>query len=886
MAARLHQLSIDQALQSLGTTASGLSDAQARRRRAEFGPNQIEQLHNRPLTLRFLSEFTHFFAIILWIAAALAFFADIHNPAGGMGTLGWAIIGVIIVNALFSFWQEYRAERALEHLQKMLPHEVTTIRDGVAARIAAADIVPGDIVLLEEGEEVPADARVLQAIALRVNNATVTGESMPVRRTADPCGDGDAMRASNVVLAGTSVVGGRGTVLVYATAMHTEFGRIARLTQSCRETPSPLQIEVRRISRAIALLATGLGFVFFAIGRAAGVPFWDGFLFAIGVIVANVPEGLLPTVTLSLAMASQRMARRNVLVRHLPAVETLGAATVICTDKTGTLTLNRMTVRRAFVSGTWVELGAAGWADLGGRLFEVAGLCHDVRNVSSNGRPRLIGDPMELALIRMTPRAVHEWDGFSRIGEVPFDAGRRRMSALYQTPRGRILYVKGAPEVIAERCGWIETVAGVLPLTEEMRRQLENEAERAAHGGLRLLSCAWRSIDYEPGDHLEEAERQLVLCGMVALEDPPRPEVPAAMAKCRQAGIRVIMVTGDHPQTAEAISREIGLFAPGESVEVIGGDRLRHMTPIQLQLALDAPRILFARVAADQKLAIVKALKRKRHVVAVTGDGVNDAPALKAADIGIAMGRGGTEVAREAGDIVLLDDNFASIVAGIEEGRAVYGNIRKFLAYVLTSNVAELVPYLGLVLFRIPLALTVIQVLAIDLGTDMLPAMALGAQPPEAGLMGCPPRSRKARLFDGRLLLWAYGFLGVLEALAGMAAFFYARHRGLSYEAATTACLSAIVVTQIVNVLLCRSGDKRSIFLSGRGGILFIVAGIAVEILLLAVIDYTRVGQWLIGTAKIDLHVWLFILPFALLMLLAEEGRKVIVRARQPAGAA
>jgi sodium/potassium-transporting ATPase subunit alpha len=342
---------VERVFSGLGSSASGLSGDEATRRRLEFGPNRIEQVRRQPLTVRFLKEFTHFFAVILWIAAGLAFFAEAQSPEEGMGTLAWAIVGVIVVNAIFSFWQEYRAERALEHLQKLLPHEVTVLRDGVARRVASEEVVPGDVVLLEEGEEVPADARVVRATALRVNNATVTGESVAVRRTADVSGEADAMRAGNVVLAGTSVLGGRGTVLVYATGMQTEFGRIARLAQAPQERPSPLQLEVRRVSRAIAALSTGLGIVLYAVGRLAGVPRWEGFVFAIGVIVANVPEGLLPTVTLSLAMASQRMARRDVLVRHLPAVETLGAATVICTDKTGTLTMNRMSVRRVFTLG-------------------------------------------------------------------------------------------------------------------------------------------------------------------------------------------------------------------------------------------------------------------------------------------------------------------------------------------------------------------------------------------------------------------------------------------------------------------------------------------------------------------------------------------------------
>ena len=892
VAKKLHQLSVAEAFRSLGSGEGGLTGAEAVRRRGEYGPNRIERVRRRSAVSRFLAEFTHFFAVILWVAAGLAFFAAARSPGSGMAGLGWAIVGVIVVNAVFSFSQEFRAERALERLQELLPHQATVMRDGVAQSVPSEDVVPGDVCLLEEGDDVPADARVMTANGLRVNVSTVTGESVPVARDAAVNGELEPLHASNVVLTGTSVVAGRATAVAYATGMNTEFGRIARLAQARPDRPSPLQVEIRRVSRVIAVLSVVLGIVFFGIGLAAGVQVWDGFMFAIGVIVANVPEGLLPTVTLSLAMASQRMARRNVLVRHLPAVETLGAATVICTDKTGTLTLNQMTVRRALVDGRWVDADGSEWgglADRGGsRLIEVAALCHDVREVGGDGGRRTVGDPMELALIRAVTGRVPEGGAFRREAEAPFDAGRRMMSAVYRTPAGKILYVKGAPEVVIERCRGIEHLRGrVEPLTDDSRERLLAEAEEAARAGLRVVGCAWRDVDGAVPSDLKEAERDLVFCGLVALADPPRPEVPAAIARCREAGIRVIMATGDHPRTGEAIGRQIGLFGAGADVRVITGDELRHMSPVQVQLALDAPDVLFARVGADQKLSIVEALKRKGHVVAVTGDGVNDAPALRAADIGVAMGRGGTDVARESADVVLMDDNFASIVAGVEEGRAVYANIRKFLTYVMTSNVAELVPYLAFVLFRIPLALTVIQVLAVDLGTDMLPAMALGAQPPEQGLMRQPPRSRRARLFDWRLLARSYAFLGVFEALAGMAAFFYVLEaagwrRGGSvgaevYRAATTACLTGIVVAQMTNVFLCRN-ETRSVVYGGRGGVGVVLGAVVIEVGLILAFDYTAVGWHVLGTGPIGLSVWLFVIPFAVLMLVAEEIRKFVAR--------
>jgi calcium-translocating P-type ATPase len=493
--------------------------------------------------------------------------------------------------------------------------------------------------------------------------------------------------------------------------MHTEFGKIAHLTQTAGKADSPLQREIARLSRIVAALATGMGVTLFFIGQAMGVPTWENLLFAIGIIVANVPEGLLPTVTLSLAMATQRMAKRNALVRHLPAVEALGSTTTICCDKTGTLTQNRMTVQRLWLGGGFLEFG-----DLAAQprltqdhrdLFINAALCHSLKEVDEHGQRRLLGDPMEVALVGMGRQAVGELAEHRRIDEIPFDTDRKRMSVLCASPEGRMLYCKGAPETVLAACDFIRFDAGIVPLNPAAKTRLLAAQRQMTEAGLRVLAFAHCPVeDGTPSD-----ERGMTLTGLVGLEDPPRVEVPKAIASCASAGIRIIMVTGDHPQTALAIARQIGLVKTEQPV-VISGDQLRSISLVQLQLALDAKEIIFARVAAVQKMMIVEALKKKGEIVAVTGDGVNDAPALKAADIGIAMGIAGTDVAKEAADLILLDDNFASIVAAVEEGRAVFENIRKFLTYILTSNIPELVPYLAFVLFRIPLPLTIIQSLS------------------------------------------------------------------------------------------------------------------------------------------------------------------------------
>jgi sodium/potassium-transporting ATPase subunit alpha len=884
----IQSLTAEQSLSSLRTSAHGLTAAEAQRRLAEFGPNHVEEVGRESLLLRFAREFTHFFAIILWVGAVLAFLAEYFDPGQGMVRLGIAIVGVILINGVFSFWQEYKAERAIDALRQLLPQQVTAVRDGEIVGMLAADLVPGDVVLLEEGDFVPADCRLVEAFGLRVNAATITGESLPQARNADAHPEVSPLLAKNIVLAGTSVVSGQARGVVVATGMRTEFGKIAHLTQTVGAATSPLQREIARLSRIVAFLASGIGGVFFLIGQALGLPFWENLLFTIGIIVANVPEGLLPTVTLSLAMATQRMAKRNALVRHLPAVEALGSTTVILSDKTGTLTQNRMSVRRLWLGGGYFaadDVAAQSRLALDHRaLFVNAALCHNLKQTSNHGNHEWLGDPMEVALASMGRQAAGALDGYTRRDEIPFDTDRKRMSVRVDTPEGPMLYCKGALETVLAACDFVQFDAGIAPLDDAARTRLLAAQDGMAEAGLRVLAFAHGPTD----GGLPAEERGLILSGLVGLEDPPRPEVPDAIARCDAAGIRVIMVTGDHPHTAQAIAREIGLLKTEKPV-VITGDELRRLSPSLLQLALDAPEILFARVAAEQKMHIAEALQKKGEIVAVTGDGVNDAPALKVADIGIAMGIAGTDVAKEAADLILLDDNFASIVAAIEEGRAVFDNLRKFLTYILSSNIPELVPYLAFVLFRIPLPLTIIQILAVDLGTDMLPALALGAEKPDPEVMRRPPRARSERLLSWNLIARAYLFLGVLEAAAAMVGFFLvlnaagwqygeslARTAPL-YLQATTACLTTIVVMQVMNVLLCRHPLKSSLSF-GLFSNPLILLGIAVEMSVILFIVYAPAGNWLFDTAPLGGEVWLAAGAMAVLMWGLEEARKVWLR--------
>jgi calcium-translocating P-type ATPase len=762
--------------------------------------------------------------------------------------------------------------------------------------LPSEQLVPGDIVVLEQGDHISADCRLIEAFSVRVDNAIITGESLPQARETGSCRAAELLHARNILLAGTSMVSGRARAVVFATGMQTEFGKIAALTQAAGEAASPLRTEIEHLSRWIGILAVLIGVLFFVVGWFSGVPFWNAFIFAIGIIVAMVPEGLLPTLMLALVLASQRMARRNVLVRHLPSIGTLGATTVICTDKTGTLTQNRMVVEQLVLGGQQYSVGeVAAGSPLAQRyrpFFLTARLCHDLKQGEHEGAPTFLGDPMEIALVEMAQKVLPAMAEPLRLHELPFDADRMRMSTVHAWSDGPLVCCKGAPETVAPLCSHLLVDGEPRPFTPELRATLLAAQEAIGEQGLRVLAFAYRPLE-SPSDYAS-LERDLVCAGLVGLQDPPRPEVRDALRKCHGAGIRVIMTTGDHPRTALAIARHVGLVRSGDA-RVITGEQLRGLSDIQLRMALDAPDVVFARVAADQKMRIVDALKLKRHVVAVTGDGVNDAPALKSADVGIAMGIMGTDVAKEAADLVLLDDNFASIVSAIEEGRAVFENIRKFLTYILAHNVPELVPYLAFSLFPIPLPLTPIQILAIDMGTDSLTALGLGVEAPSPQVMQRPPRPRSERLFNGPLALRAYLFLGVIEAGAAMAAFFFVLHRGgwsygerlaphdPLYLQATTACLSAVIVMQVANVFSCRS-PNRSVLSTGLRGNPLILWGVVLEIALILLIDYTTWGNLLLETAPIAVSVWLLVVPFALCLLALEELRKLLVR-RTRAGA-
>jgi Ca2+-transporting ATPase len=894
---------------ALQTTAQGLSSTEASERLARFGANALPPAPRRPLILRLGDQLLHGMALLLWVAGALAF-------AAGTPALGWAIWAVVLINGLFSFWQEYQAERSLEALRRALPQRVRVWRDGQLQERDAAELVPGDRIALEEGDQVPADGRLVAASALSLDLAVLTGESLPVARHARPIpsgrGDLPVREQANLVLAGTTVVQGRGEALVYGTGAETEFGHVARLTAGSERGKSSLEREVGRIVRTITTIAVAMAVLSFALSwLLVGLGPLPSLVFAMGILVANVPEGLLPTVTLALAIAVRRMARERALVRRLSAVQTLGSVSVICSDKTGTLTCNRMALRATWLPGGDNSLEAA--------LLEGACLCSNAHLERGGGGPHWIGDPTEAALLVAADERQIDRENLRRSHprrrELPFDSRRRRMTVVVEAGDKELLAItKGAPVEVIAHCSAQLGAGGPVPLNRQERERVLAANDALASQGCRVLAVARRRGDHTLLDaRAEELERNLVLVGLVALYDPPRPEVPEAIRRCHQAGIRVTMVTGDYGLTAQAIAEQIGLLegpqpASLDPVRVIEGNHLDGLSDAQLrQLLRYRRRLVFARMAPEQKLRLVQAYRALGEVVAVTGDGVNDAPALRAADVGVAMGLVGTDGAREAADIVLLDDNFATIVTAVRFGRGVVANIGKFLPYVLASNVSEMLPFLAMLTLAIPAALTVLQILAVDLGTDLLPALALGAEPPEAGSMQSPPRHRDQPLLTRAVMLRGYLLLGAVEAGLAMAAYLLAwRAEGVGLaqlralapallagtaepawqvvqRQASAATFTTIVLGQLGVLMACRS-DRQPVL--GRPGLgwlrrnpllgLGIGSELAIAVLLVQVAPLAAVLELAPFPAG-----WLgWMLPVPVLVVLVDDLRKRLLAGR------
>lgn len=920
------KLTPDKVFSAMGTAAAGLASNEAASRQAQCGKNTIQATKKKSQVVVFLSNFTHLMAILLWVAGIIAFVA-------GMPELGVAVWLVNVINGCFSYWQEHQADKATEALKKMLPSYVNVIRDGHEQKILAEDLVPGDVMLLEEGDKISADGRVVRASDLQVDQSTLTGESNPVRKTSDAVLDEDltASETPNLVFEGTSVSEGNGRVVVTQIGMSTEFGKIASLTQNMGEKQSPLQKQLDHLTKQITVFALFMGIVFLVLDVVfVHNSIAASFIFALGMVVAFIPEGLLPTVTLSLAMAVQRMSKRNALVKSLSSVEALGSTSVICTDKTGTLTQNEMTVNHLWTPSREYEVTGVGYAPKGevradGRSFSAAddddlrlllvggALCSNARLIEpekEGGRYTVLGDPTEACLLVSAQKAgldlSEEERLIPRVRELPFESRRKRMSTIHQLERPldgatRVAFVKGAPNELVRLSTKVRVNGEVVEMTDSLRDKIMHANDGYAEDGLRVLAVAYRPIhrdekgvptsvsEYTP----DVIEHDLTFVGLEVMQDPPRPEVAAAVAECHRAGIRVIMITGDYGLTAVSIARKIGIVKSAHP-KVFSGPELEKTSDEELRKALEG-EVVFSRMAPEQKLRVVENLQAMGEVVAVTGDGVNDSPALKKADIGVAMGVTGTDVAKEAADMILTDDNFASIVSAVEEGRAVYANIRKFMLYILNSNVPEAVPS-AVYLFSggaVPLPLTTMQILTIDLGTDMFPALGLGSEPPEKDVMNRPPRDPSEPLLTGKVMRKAFLWYGILGALSSLGAFFFAQWAAgwrpgdtmfgvgadldPTYVRATTMALAAIVFSQIGEVMNCRT-ELASVFSVGLFSNKQVNKGILFEVALIVFITLFPPFQDVFHTCPLNAwdYLYLVLLPPAVLAL--EEARKAIVR--------
>ncbi|MBF6470048.1 cation-transporting P-type ATPase [Nocardia beijingensis] len=884
---------IDLLLRDLRGSRRGLTTREAERRLIHYGPNVLRRRGSRNRLRELALQFTHPLALLLWAAAGLA-------AAVGIVPVAIAIVVVIMINAGFAFAQERHAEQAVEALAAYLPMRAKVVRDGQVAEVEATGVVPGDVLVITEGDRICADGRLLDG-GIEVDLSELTGESMPVYRSADAVDAGVPLaQARELVFSGTSCTEGEARAIVFATGMHTELGRIAALSERVERDESPLEQQVRRVAWLIALISVLLAAAFIPLAMlGAGLSPVNSVVFAVGLLVGNVPEGLLPVITLALAIGVRDLARRGAVVKRLSAVETLGSTDVICTDKTGTLTENRM---RVVVIDT-----ATGDHDPDAtsrkhdptlpRVTEAMVACNNARLTDAGS---LVGDPTELALLAAaaTPdkRGLIEQRERFRRRLFHFDPVRKRMSTVDADETGRLrVHAKGAPESLLPLCtSELGSDGSIRPLSPQRRAQLAERVDFRARQGLRMLAVAERDVaaSAAPQDR-DQAEQDLILLGLVAMEDPPRPEVAEAVRLCHAAGIRIIVITGDHGLTAAAIADQIGITRGPP--RVITGAELERMSEAELDRLLAGPtELIFARSSPEAKLRIADALRAAGHVVAMTGDGVNDAPALRRADIGVAMGRSGTDVAREAATMVLTDDNFATITAAIQAGRRVYDNIRKFICYIFAHTTPEVTPLLVFALSggAIPLPLTVMQLLAFDVGTETLPALALGREAAEPGLMHRPPRKRSESVIRTPMLLRAWLFLGVIAAVLAMAGFFFVLLRGgwhpgdptgpgtplhHTYQQATTMTFFGMVAGQIGTAFAART-DRASLRSIGVLSNRLLLWGIGFELALAAVIIYLPVMQSLLGTAALTPAMLAFTLPYPFIVWGADELRRELLR--------
>lgn len=917
-----HSIPITEFFEELNVDENGLSEQVASSRLKECGANILEETGKESIIKKYLRQFRNLFSILLTVGAILSLIGEYLDPGQGNLYIGIALVGVVILNGTFTFIQEYQAEKTMESFRQFLPPHARVLRDGKVRDILASELVVGDIILLEEGDKVPADGRLIETNALKVDNSAITGESEPQLRSLEYTHP-NMLESRNMVFSGTLVQSGNGKAIIFGIGHNTQIGSLATLTQQTSGVDTPIRKELNHFIKVISAIAVIMGVIFFILAFFLQNVFLASLIFAIGIIVANVPEGLLPTVTLALSLASRRMASQNALIKQLESVETLGSTTVICADKTGTLTQNRMAVNTLMIGFQCLVLqyslsslkktatqeteesknkvAAEEIADLGTEgvcitekpvwdpeklssvFIRVAGLCNNAE--LSESPPGYTGDPTEGALLVFT-NSIEDikklQSDYPRLEEFPFDSRTKRMEVICRTPEGKLeVYLKGAPEVVVKMCS-LSLDSEIRKLDENKQQELLDQHLSLAKKGERVIALAYRQIE-----ELKEYTEDFIFLGFVGIVDPPRPEAREAIAKCHTAGIKVVMITGDHPVTAESIAKDVGLANAG-NLGIITGDELATLSNADLASRLKNPSIVFARTSPVQKLKIVQLFQAEGEIVTMTGDGVNDAPAIKNADMGVAMGSG-TDVAREAADMILLDDNFATIVNAIEEGRTVFDNIKKFIVYIITHTIPEVLPYIAFILFALPLPMPVQLILAIDLGTDMLPALALGEEKGEEDIMKRPPRPRTEKLLTPQVLLTAYGIKGPIEAIAGFFCYFAVLFEGgwnfgeqlannnPLYMQSVTAFFSAVIICQIANVFASRTRFQ-SVFTLGLFSNRMVLVGIATELIILALIIWNPSANLIFNTHPLDLRYLLFAIPFAILLLGVDELRKYLLR--------
>jgi Ca2+-transporting ATPase len=876
-----HAVPAPDAFDLLRSRPDGLTVSEARKRLERYGPNELQEARRISPWQILLEQFKNVLIIILLIATVISFFL-------GHGLESVVIAVIVLFAVLLGFVQEYRAERAIEALRQMTAPTATVVRDGEEVRIPARELVPGDVILLSTGDRIPADARLIEAINLQVEESALTGESVPVEKHMHPLGHDNLPLGDrrNMVYAGTSVTYGRGRALVVATGMQTEFGKTARMLQTVETVRTPLQENLDRVGNVLARAAFVVVGLIVALGLLRGQPVIDMLIFGIALAVAVVPEALPAVVTISLAIGVQKMAKRNALIRRLPAVETLGSTSVICTDKTGTLTKNEMTVRTVFTAGQSFVISGAGYAPDGEFFLEdrpvappepllltlkAAALASDARLLKKEeGSWAIKGDPTEGALIVAAAKAGLWKDALDaenpRIHEIPFSSETKRMTTLHQPAEDATAYAKGAPEVILEGCDFVLSADGVQPLDDARREQIMRQAQDMASQALRVLGVA-----FKPGATPDNAATGMTFLGLIGMIDPPRPEARDAIATCVQAGIRPVMITGDHPLTAQAIARDLGLLDGGR---IVAGVELEAMSDEQLKRQVQNISV-YARVSPAHKLRVVTAWQANGHIVAMTGDGVNDAPALKRADIGVAMGITGTDVTKEAAAMTLTDDNFASIVAAVEEGRGVFSNIKKYLMYLLSSNIGEIGLMAGATLLGLPLPLSAVQILYVNLATDGLPALALAVDPPEEDLMKRKPRNPRIGIFTRPVVtLMALG--GVWSALVNLGLFIWALNSGRGLEQAMTMTFVSLVLIQFFKAYNFRS-DRHSVLRRPFAN-KWLNLAIIWELVLLALIVYLPFLHDAFGTYALAPTDWLIVAGLAVTVVPVLELAKWMER--------